>query len=83
MRKPAERAHPVTLSLTYAKLDIDLNVSWRGEVFELRDAPPTQSELLQERGHHLLSGFLIRRRTDRASSTHEDGTCTLRLKFKQ
>ena len=79
----ADRAHPVTLSLTYDEFDIDLTVSWRGEVFELRDAPPTQSELLQERGHHLLSGFLIRRRTDRASSTREDGTCTLRLKFKQ
>ena len=79
----AERAHPVTLSMTYDEFDVDLTLTWRGGALELRDAPPTQEDFLEERGHHLMAGYLIRQRTDRASSTLEDGLCTLRLTFKQ
>ena len=79
----ADRAHPVTLRLAYDEFDIDLTVTWRGEAFDLRETPPTQEDFLQERGHHLMAGFLIRQRTDRATSTCEDGACTLRLRFKQ
>jgi NCS2 family nucleobase:cation symporter-2 len=79
----ADRAHPVTLRLAYDEFDIDLTVTWRGEAFDLRETPPTQEDFLQERGHHLMAGFLIRQRTDRAGVTSEDGMCALRLKFKQ
>lgn len=79
----AERPHPVTLSLAYDEFDIDLTLTWRGEALELRDAPPTQEDFLQERGHHLMAGYLIRQRTDRASATRDDGVCALRLRFKQ
>lgn len=78
----AERTHPITLTMAYNEFDIDITLNYRGEILPLPEALPPQEEIIREGGHHSLTGFLIRQRTDQVHSAALDGVCTLRLLFR-
>ena len=74
---------PVALAMSYDEFDIDATLTYDGVSLDLPEWPPSQEEVLEsEEGARRLSGFLVRRQTDRARSALERGTAVLRLHFK-
>jgi NCS2 family nucleobase:cation symporter-2 len=79
----SDRRYPVNLTLTYDEFDIAATLTYRGSRLPLPDLPPSSEEIMQEGGHLLLAGFLLKRQSDRIACDSKDGLCLLRLHFRQ
>lgn len=74
---------PITLSISYDELDIDVRLAYEGVALELPDRPPTPDELLEgDDGLRRMAGFLVRGQADRALSTADHDLAALHLHFK-
>jgi hypothetical protein len=75
--------HQIRLVMTYDEFDITATFIYPGQPLPLSDVPPSADEILNEDGHLLLAGFLLKRQSDGLHSAIKDGQNLLRLNFRQ
>jgi xanthine permease XanP len=74
---------PILLAVSYDEFDIDAKLTYAGLAMELPDWSPSQDELLEtDDGPRRLAGYLVRRQSDRANASAEQGAAVLHLQFK-
>ena len=72
----------IAVEARFDEFNLDLDVSWDGEMVVLADAAPTADSLKLSLAAILkLSGFLIRHYTDRVSTEQRDNHCRVVLHF--
>jgi NCS2 family nucleobase:cation symporter-2 len=70
----------VTVTLRFDEFHLDMLIAYRGPPIVLAEAPPTHDEMLEDDAALArLAGHMVRRRADRATVRHRDGTTELRL----
>jgi xanthine permease XanP len=79
----SEPQHPIRLVMIYDEFDITVKLVYRGKPLPLPEAPPSPAEILEDDGHLLLAGFLLKRQADRVQSTSKGEECLLQLHFRQ
>lgn len=73
---------PVTLQASFDEFNLDLRLSYRGELLELPDQRPTDREIREsEQGMRRLAGFMLRRNADGVRSEAHDGVATVHFHF--
>jgi NCS2 family nucleobase:cation symporter-2 len=71
---------PITATLGFDELRLDLRITWPGAPIELATRPPTADEMVDDPAAAArLAGFLLRRLSDRARIRHKDGTSAIEL----
>jgi len=80
--KTAAAPPAIAVEARFDEFNLDLDVSWDGEMVALSDAAPTAESLKLSLAAILkLSGFLIRHYTDRVSTEQRDNHCRVVLHF--
>jgi NCS2 family nucleobase:cation symporter-2 len=76
------RSGPVTLQASYDEFNLDLRLSYRGELLELPEQRPTDQQIREsEQGMRQLAGFMLRRNADGVRSEAHDGVATVHFHF--
>ena len=73
---------PLQIDMKFDELNLDIDISYDGALLPLPVTPPSPDELLEDDAAiGKLSGFLIRQRVDKVSSSIKDGRCDIHLHF--
>lgn len=77
------RPTPLSVEARFDELNLELTVRYEGPSLDFPTAPPGQDELLEdEHAVTRLSGFLIRRQTDKLLAETRNGRCTVQLHYE-
>ena len=75
-------AGPLVIDATFDEYNLEVHVSYEGDLLELPDARPTEREVREEDdGARRLAGYMLRRNADRAQSVHRDGRAVIHFHF--
>ena len=78
----ANVSREIAVEARFDEFNLDLDVTWEGEMIALSESAPTVESLQFKPGSILkLSGFLIRRYTDRVTTEQRGSRCRVLLHF--
>ena len=78
----ANVSREIAVEARFDEFNLDLDVTWEGEMVALSESAPTVESLQLKPGSILkLSGFLIRRYTDRVTTEQRGSRCRVLLHF--
>jgi NCS2 family nucleobase:cation symporter-2 len=72
---------PMTLGASFDEFNLDIQLRYAGEEFEVTDLRPSLDEIAAEDGARRLSGFLLKRYADKVTTSGRDGSWVVRLHF--
>lgn len=73
---------PLLIEASFDEFNLDVHVSYAGELLELPQSRPTEREVREEDdGARRLAGFMLRRNADRAQSGRRDGRSAIDFHF--
>jgi NCS2 family nucleobase:cation symporter-2 len=73
---------PIRLDAKFDEFNLDVIITYRGELLELPDRRPSNKEIVEgEAGHRRLAGFMLRRNADRVAASRKDGECVVQFHF--
>ncbi|MBN1375865.1 MAG: purine/pyrimidine permease [Dehalococcoidia bacterium] len=73
---------PVQVEMKFDELNLDIDITYDGALLPLPMTPPSPDELLEDDAAiGKLSGFLIRQRVDKVSSSLKDGHCSIHFHY--
>lgn len=74
---------PILVEASFDEFNLDIRLSYQGEVFVIEDRRPTDDEIREsEDGLRRLAGFLIRQNADRASASRKGAQSVLEFHFQ-
>ncbi len=74
---------PLDVEMKFDELNLDIDINYEGSLLPLPMTPPSPDELLEdEAAIGKLSGFLIRQRVDKVSSSVKDGQCNIHFHYE-
>lgn len=72
----------LVIDATFDEYNLEVHVSYEGDLLELPDARPTEREVREEDdGARRLAGYMLRRNADRAQSVRRDGRAVIHFHF--
>jgi len=71
----------MTLGASFDEFNLDIELCYAGEKFEVAQTRPSLEEIAEEDGARRLSGFLITRYADKVTTSQRDGAWVVRLHF--
>jgi NCS2 family nucleobase:cation symporter-2 len=73
---------PLEIAASFDEFSLDLRIIYSGSPLELPDRRPSNEEIMESvEGQRRLAGFILRRYSDRFSSTHRAGRSTVLFHF--
>jgi NCS2 family nucleobase:cation symporter-2 len=73
---------PIRLDAKFDEFNLDVIITYRGDLLELPDRRPSDKEIMEsEAGHRRLAGFMLRRNADRVAASRKDGECVVQFHF--
>ncbi len=73
---------PLAIDATFDEYNLEVHVSYEGDLLELPDARPTEREVREEDdGARRLAGYMLRRNADRAQSVRRDDRAVIHFHF--
>ena len=73
---------PLAVEATFDEYNLEVHVSYRGDLLELPDVRPSEREVREdEDGARRLAGFMLRRNADRAVSSWRDDRAVVHFHF--
>jgi xanthine permease XanP len=72
---------PMTLGASFDEFNLDIELRYAGDKFEVAQTRPSPEEIVEEDGARRLSGFLLTRYADKVTTSGRDGVWTVRLHF--
>ncbi|MCX5997932.1 MAG: purine/pyrimidine permease [Chloroflexi bacterium] len=73
---------PLQVEMKFDELSLDIDITYDGALFPFPMTPPSPEELLEDDAAiGKLSGFLIRQRVDKVSSSVKDGHCNIHFHY--
>jgi NCS2 family nucleobase:cation symporter-2 len=76
------KSGPLALQASFDEFNLDLRLSYQGELLEFPDRRPTDQEIREtDEGMRRLAGFMLRHNADRIRSDTQDGTATVHFHF--
>ncbi|MCG6876054.1 MAG: hypothetical protein LJE97_13295 [Betaproteobacteria bacterium] len=73
---------PLVIDASFDEYNLEVHVSYEGDLLELPDARPTEREVREEDdGARRLAGYMLRRNADRAQSVRRDGRAVIHFHF--
>lgn len=74
---------PITFAASFDEFNLDIRMSYRGELLALEDRRPTEDEIRDAAdGIRRLAGYLLQRNADRVRSSSNEGKCVLAFHFQ-
>ena len=75
-------ASPLRIDASFDEFNLEVHVSYEGDLLELPDARPTEREVREEEdGARRLAGYMLRRNADRAQALRKDGHSVIHFHF--
>jgi xanthine permease XanP len=75
-------AKNISADVSFDEFNLDIVIRYKGKAMEFPEAGPSPQELLtDDRAALNLSGYIVRKLTDRISSEEKDGNCFLKMHF--
>ncbi len=72
----------VVMTATFDEYNLDIIITYQGQLMEFPDKRPTEAELIEDEGAFLrLSGFLMRHYADKIKTSCKDGSCQIIFHF--
>jgi NCS2 family nucleobase:cation symporter-2 len=76
------KSGPLALQASFDEFNLDLRLSYNGELLEFPDRRPTDQEIREtDEGMRRLAGFILRHNADRIRSETHDGIATVHFHF--
>ena len=73
---------PVRIDARFDEFNLDVQLTYRGEVMELPVRRPTDKEIIEtEHGHRRLAGFMLRRNADRVAALRRGDESIIQFHF--
>lgn len=74
---------PLLIDASFEEFNLNVDVSYQGELLEISKQRPTEKELLEDDAAFIrLSGFLLTKFADKISSEHKNGHCHVHFNFQ-
>jgi xanthine permease XanP len=74
---------PINIQASFDEYNLDVRISYEGDVFTIEDRRPTDSEIRDsEDGIRRLAGFMLQQNADRVRTTSKDGRATLEFHYQ-
>ena len=74
---------PLLIDASFEEFNLNVDVSYQGELLEISKQRPTERELLEDDAAFIrLSGFLLTKFADKISSEHKNGRCHVHFNFQ-
>jgi hypothetical protein len=72
---------PMTLGASFDEFNLDIELRYAGDRFEVVEARPSLDEIAKDDGARRLSSFLLSRHADKVTTSGRDGAWAVRLHF--
>ena len=74
---------PILIDASFEEFNLNVDVSYQGELLEISKTRPTELELLEDDSAFIrLSGFLLTKYADQISSERKNGCCHIHFNFQ-
>jgi xanthine permease XanP len=75
-------AGPLDVATTFDEFNLDVRLAYTGTALEFPDVRPTRDEIMaSDDGARKLAGYMLRRNSDRASSSASNGRAVINFRF--
>jgi len=82
IREVCASRSPIRIDANFDEFNLDVIISYPGELIELPDRRPSNKEIMEsEAGHRRLAGFMLRRNADRVAASCKAEECIVRFHF--
>jgi NCS2 family nucleobase:cation symporter-2 len=72
----------IRIDANFDEFNVDVVISYRGELIELPDRRPSDKEIMEsEAGHRRLAGFMLRRNADRVAASRKGEESVVQFHF--
>jgi len=72
----------IRINAHFDEFNLDVIMTYQGELIELPHRRPTDKELIEsEAGHRRLAGYMLRRNADRVSASRKGDECVVQFHF--
>jgi NCS2 family nucleobase:cation symporter-2 len=73
---------PIRIDANFDEFNVEVVISYRGELIELPDRRPSDKEIMEsEAGHRRLAGFMLRRNADRVAASRKGEESVVQFHF--
>ena len=82
IQEVCESRGPITIDAKFDEFNLDVIISYQGELIELPDRRPSDKEIMDsDAGHRRLAGFMLRRNADRVAASRKGEECVVQFHF--
>jgi NCS2 family nucleobase:cation symporter-2 len=82
LREVCDSRGPIRIDAKFDEFNLDVIISYQGELIELPDRRPSDKEIMDsEAGHRRLAGFMLRRNADRVAASRKENECVVAFHF--
>jgi xanthine permease XanP len=82
IRDVCDSRSPIRIDANFDEFNLDVIISYQGELIELPDRRPSDKEIMEsEAGHRRLAGFMLRRNADRVAASRKGEECIVQFHF--